>query len=62
MYYVTIDCGTTNSRAYVVDHSGKILGKASKMVGVRVYMKLLPKQSKTRMLRRTKFKLCCHLG
>ncbi|MEG1516283.1 MAG: 2-dehydro-3-deoxygalactonokinase [Clostridia bacterium] len=35
MYYVTIDCGTTNSRAYVVDRDGKIRGKATKMVGVR---------------------------
>jgi 2-dehydro-3-deoxygalactonokinase len=35
MYYITIDCGTTNSRAYVVDKTGKIFGKATMMVGVR---------------------------
>jgi 2-dehydro-3-deoxygalactonokinase len=35
MYYVTIDCGTTNSRAYVVDGTGKIVAKATKKVGVK---------------------------
>lgn len=35
MYYVTIDCGTTNSRAYVVDRAGEVYGKAVKQVGVR---------------------------
>lgn len=35
MYYATIDCGTTNSRAYIVDSTGKIHGKATKAVGVR---------------------------
>ena len=35
MYFVTIDCGTTNSRAYVVDEKGTILSKATKTVGVR---------------------------
>lgn len=35
MYFVTIDCGTTNSRAYVVDAKGTIFGKATKMVGVK---------------------------
>lgn len=35
MYYVIIDCGTTNSRAYVVDASATILGVAKKQVGVR---------------------------
>lgn len=35
MYYITIDCGTTNSRAYVVDAAGKIYGKATKQVGVK---------------------------
>ena len=33
MYYITIDCGTTNSRAYVVDESGRVFGKATKEVG-----------------------------
>lgn len=35
MYYITIDCGTTNSRVYVVDGAGKVYGKATKKVGVR---------------------------
>ncbi len=35
MLFATIDCGTTNSRVYIVDQSGKIFGKASKKVGVR---------------------------
>lgn len=35
MYYITIDCGTTNSRVYVVDETGKVYGKATKKVGVR---------------------------
>jgi len=35
MYFVTIDCGTTNSRAYVVDEEGTIFSKATKAVGVR---------------------------
>jgi len=35
MYYITIDCGTTNSRVYVVDETGKVYGKAAKKVGVR---------------------------
>ncbi len=35
MYYLTIDCGTTNSRVYVVDETGKIYAKATKKVGVR---------------------------
>ena len=35
VYYITIDCGTTNSRAYVVDESGRILAKAAKQVGVK---------------------------
>ena len=35
MFYVTIDCGTTNSRAYIVDSRGKVYGKAVKQVGVR---------------------------
>ena len=35
MSLATIDCGTTNSRVYIVDEIGTILGKASKKVGVR---------------------------
>lgn len=35
MFYITIDCGTTNSRAYVVDEEGHIYGKATKQVGVK---------------------------
>lgn len=35
MFYATIDCGTTNSRAYIVDEHGKVFGKATKMVGVK---------------------------
>jgi len=35
MFYVTIDCGTTNSRAYVIDGRGKVYGKATKTVGVK---------------------------
>lgn len=35
MYYITIDCGTTNSRVYVVDGAGTIIAKATRHVGVR---------------------------
>lgn len=35
MYFITIDCGTTNSRVYVVDEAGKVYAKATKKVGVR---------------------------
>ena len=35
MYNIIIDCGTTNSRAYVVREDGSIAGQASKKVGVR---------------------------
>lgn len=35
MYFITIDCGTTNSRVYVVDETGKVYAKATKKVGVR---------------------------
>lgn len=35
MYFLTVDCGTTNSRVYAVDESGKIYAKAKKKVGVR---------------------------
>lgn len=34
-YYISVDCGTTNSRAYVIDQTGKVFGKARKKVGVR---------------------------
>lgn len=35
MYYITIDCGTTNSRVYVTDKKGRVAGRASKKVGVK---------------------------
>lgn len=35
MYLSTIDCGTTNSRVYIVDENGKVLTRASAKVGVR---------------------------
>ena len=35
MYLATIDCGTTNSRIYIVNENAEILGKATKKVGVR---------------------------
>lgn len=35
MYLVTIDCGTTNSRVYVVDDKASVIGKATRKVGVR---------------------------
>ena len=35
MYLSTIDCGTTNSRVYIVNETGDILGKATKKVGVK---------------------------
>ncbi len=35
MYFITIDCGTTNSRVYIVDEKGNIHGKATRNVGVR---------------------------
>lgn len=34
-YYISVDCGTTNSRAYVIDQNGKTYGKSRKKVGVR---------------------------
>jgi len=34
-YYIVIDCGTTNSRAYVVDKAGNVLGVSKKTVGVK---------------------------
>lgn len=35
MKFATIDCGTTNSRIYIVNEQADILGKATKKVGVR---------------------------
>jgi 2-dehydro-3-deoxygalactonokinase len=35
MYLATIDCGTTNSRVYVVNEAGEVLARASRKVGVR---------------------------
>jgi len=35
MLIATIDCGTTNSRVYLVNAQGEILGKAAQKVGVR---------------------------
>ena len=35
MKLVTIDCGTTNSRVYVVDEGGVMIARASKRVGVK---------------------------
>lgn len=35
MYIATIDCGTTNSRVYIVNEKAEIVGQAEKKVGVR---------------------------
>lgn len=35
MFIGTVDCGTTNTRVYIVDEHGKILGKGARPVGVR---------------------------
>lgn len=35
MKFATIDCGTTNSRIYIVNEQAEVLGKAAKKVGVR---------------------------
>lgn len=35
MYIATIDCGTTNSRVYIVNAQAEIVGQAEKKVGVR---------------------------
>lgn len=35
MYFAIIDCGTTNSRVYIVNEKAEILGKATKKVGVK---------------------------
>jgi len=35
MFIATIDCGTTNSRVYIVDENGSVITRASQKVGVR---------------------------
>jgi len=35
MYFATIDCGTTNSRVYIVDENSTIKGEACKKIGVK---------------------------
>jgi len=35
MYFATIDCGTTNSRVYIINEKSEILGQAEKKIGVR---------------------------
>lgn len=35
MYIASIDCGTTNSRVYIVDTQGNVVGKGTRRVGVR---------------------------
>lgn len=35
MYIATIDCGTTNTRVYIVDEHANIIARASEKVGVR---------------------------
>jgi 2-dehydro-3-deoxygalactonokinase len=35
MYLSTIDCGTTNSRVYIVGENGHVLSRTSEKVGVR---------------------------
>ncbi|MFW6222992.1 MAG: hypothetical protein ACOC3T_05205 [Bacteroidota bacterium] len=35
MYIATIDSGTTNSRVYIVDETGKVVSKAVEEVGVK---------------------------
>jgi 2-dehydro-3-deoxygalactonokinase len=35
VYFATIDCGTTNSRVYVLDEGLRVVAKGSKKVGVR---------------------------
>jgi 2-dehydro-3-deoxygalactonokinase len=35
MVLATIDCGTTNSRVYIVERSGKVIGRATRKIGVR---------------------------
>ena len=35
MYFASIDCGSTNSRIYILDEKGVLLGKTFRSVGVR---------------------------
>lgn len=35
MKYAVIDCGTTNTRVYIVDREGKIIASGERRVGVR---------------------------
>ncbi|HCG63741.1 MAG TPA: hypothetical protein DEZ27_08095 [Sphaerochaeta sp.] len=35
MYLASIDCGTTNSRVYIIDSNGTVISKGSRRVGVR---------------------------
>lgn len=35
MYIASIDCGTTNSRVYIINQGGEIIGKGTREVGVR---------------------------
>ena len=35
MYLATIDCGTTNTRIFIVKDEGSVVGRASRKVGVR---------------------------
>jgi len=35
MYFATIDCGTTNSRVYILDDRYQVIGRGQKKVGVR---------------------------
>ena len=35
MYIASIDCGTTNTRVYILEQQGQIISKGYKQVGVR---------------------------
>ncbi len=35
MYFATIDCGTTNSRVYILDDKYRVVGKGLRKIGVR---------------------------
>ena len=35
MFIASIDCGTTNSRVYIVDNEGTVLGKSYRKIGVK---------------------------
>jgi 2-dehydro-3-deoxygalactonokinase len=35
MYFATIDCGTTNTRVYLLDSAYRVIGRGQKKVGVR---------------------------